>query len=724
MSSERTFNSSKNNHFYEFGEFRLDPQEKLLLRDGERVPLTLKAYETLLILVERHGHIVEKSELMQRIWPDAVVEENNLTQNVSTIRKALGGNGQDQNFIETLPRRGYRFVGPVREQWEENAPPAAPVLTKDIPPTFPPAIAPRSNRISKIAWIAALGLLLSFGSIYLLRTKTIPASPANTTKINRLSATSDAWETAISPDGTLVAYIVGDAGRQSLRIKQIETGTDKDLLTNEELRFRGLAFAPHGKSVYYAQQQKDSAEYVLFQKPIQGGEGKRLLTGVDSAITFSPDGKQFAFVRESHSKGDSALVIANVDGSGERLLSSRKMPNYYAVEGLSWSPDGKLLAVSAASTEPKFHFQIVTVEVATGKEIPVATPWQWAAKIAWVNPTTLVLIGRNGDAETNNNQPWLIDYPSGQARRLLTTLNDFRGLSLSKDGKKLVTVRSEARADLWLIPGKETDGAHAITSDSASQLGSDGVDWTPDNRIIYTSMASGHKNLWIINSNGTQAKPLTTEAQDNANSPSVTANGQQVVFGSGRAGLPRIWRIDVDGKAPTELSHGNLDLNPFCSPLEGFVYFSQRIADKRQIYRVRIDGSEPPQALTDKLTEYPVVSPDGKWVACLYQETPQSPQQVAILPSEGGAPIQRLDIPVFPPASLRWHPNGKALTYLTRKDGAMNLWQQSLQGGAPEELTHFKSERIFSYAWSRDAKTLACSRGTINREVVMISDFR
>jgi aminopeptidase N len=204
----------------------------------------------------------------------------------------------------------------------------------------------------------------------------------------------------------------------------------------------------------------------------------------------------------------------------------------------------------------------------------------------------------------------------------------------------------------------------------------------------------------------------------------MTANGQQVVFNSGRAGLPRVWRIDVDGKAPTELSHGKLDLNPFCSPLEEIVYFSQRLAEKRQIYRVRIDGNEPAQALTDKLTDYPVVSPDGKGVACLYQETPDSPQQVAILPAIGGAPLQRFDLPVFPFSSLRWHPNGKSLTYLTRQDGAMNIWQQALTGGAPEKLTDFKSDRLFAYAWSRDGRTLACSRGTIQREVVMIGAFR
>lgn len=717
------------NHFYEFGNFSLNTREKLLLRQGERIPLTMKAFETLLILVERHGHIVEKHEIIQRVWPDAAVEENNLNQNISAIRKALGENGQDQHFIETLPRRGYRFLGEVRVLPAESAMKPVVVGTEiNAPPTAiaPPVIAPirQPNQLAKIAVLSTILLAASAGFWYFAGAKTTPSfSPATTIKINRLSATNNAWETALSPDGKLVAYVVGDAGHQSLHVKQIETATDNELVARDELRFRGLTFAPDGKSLYYAQQEKTSSEHILYQKSLQGGEGKRLLAGVDSAVTFSPDGKQIAFVRESQSKGESSLVIAKSDGSGERILITRKMPKYYAVEGLSWSPDGTMLAVAAATSEPKFQFQIVTVRVESGMETPVGKqPWDWATKIAWLDARKLVLIGRRDESGVNN-QPWLIEYPSGQARKLLTTLNDYRGLSLSQDGKTLVTVDSETRADLWLLPETDTNRAEAITTDSASQSGSDGLDWTPDNRIIYTSLAGGYKNLWVIHANGTQAKPLTTEEQDNASHPSVSADGQHVVFNSGRAGSPRIWRIGVDGKAPLELTHGNLDLHPFCSLFDGFVYFSQRLNDKRQVYRLGITGNESAQALTDKLTDYPVVSPDGKFIACLYQETSVSPQKVAVLPSQGGAPTQLLDIPVFPSSSLRWHPNGKALTYLTRQDGAMNIWQQPLSGGTPQKLTDFKSDRLFAYAWSRDGRTLACSRGTINREVVMISAF-
>lgn len=107
--------SHESNQIYEFGPFRLEVAEHLLLRNGETVPLQPKAFELLLVLVKHHGHLLEKDELLKAIWPDTVVGEVNLANNISILRKALGEGGNGQQFIETVPRRGYRFVAPVRE---------------------------------------------------------------------------------------------------------------------------------------------------------------------------------------------------------------------------------------------------------------------------------------------------------------------------------------------------------------------------------------------------------------------------------------------------------------------------------------------------------------------------------------------------------------------------------------------------------------------------------
>ena len=113
--------SRQTKHLYEFGPFRLDPTECLLVHDGQAVPLTPKVLETLIVLVENRGHMLEKEELMKRLWPDSFVEDANLTVNISQLRKALAQNADEDQYIETIPKRGYRFVADVRDIWEERA---------------------------------------------------------------------------------------------------------------------------------------------------------------------------------------------------------------------------------------------------------------------------------------------------------------------------------------------------------------------------------------------------------------------------------------------------------------------------------------------------------------------------------------------------------------------------------------------------------------------------
>src|SRR5262245_52853860 len=107
--------SLQTKHIYEFGPFRLDAAEHLLLRDGEAVPLTPKSFDLLIALVERHGRLLEKEELLKKVWPDTFVEEANLASNISQLRKALGDGENGHRYIETAPKRGYRFVAEVKE---------------------------------------------------------------------------------------------------------------------------------------------------------------------------------------------------------------------------------------------------------------------------------------------------------------------------------------------------------------------------------------------------------------------------------------------------------------------------------------------------------------------------------------------------------------------------------------------------------------------------------
>src|SRR5215475_8259667 len=142
------------NHIYEFGSFRLDVVERMLLHDGEAIPLQPKAFDLLHALVEHHGHLLEKDELLKVVWPDTIVEEVNLANNISVLRKALGEEGNGQQFIETVPRRGYRFVTGVRQIQHatvEEEPPIAKPVAESLSPTTPPAAPERSVQWRRLA---------------------------------------------------------------------------------------------------------------------------------------------------------------------------------------------------------------------------------------------------------------------------------------------------------------------------------------------------------------------------------------------------------------------------------------------------------------------------------------------------------------------------------------------------------------------------------------------
>ncbi len=715
------------NKLYQFGPFQIDGEERLLLRNGERIPLTPKAFDTLLILVEKNGRTVEKEELMRLIWPDVAVEENNLSQNIHAIRKALGETPQGTQYIETLPRRGYRFLGEIEKHSADKT-----EAIFQTEPTVAQVPAPNSAQSAeKKYWsqwisIGLLAALLFVGGLFFWRRAAESAQhPMGELKLTRVTTTSNSWDVAISPDGKTLAYIQGDAGLQSLKLKPVSGESESELIAPVEARYRGITFAPDGNSIFLTRKEKGATAFVLYQRNLHSPEQKVILPQVDSAVTFSPDGKKIAFVREDQTTGKSSLIVANNDGSNEKLLVTHQMPDYFSVDGPSWSPDGKLIALSVGQTKPVFHFRIATIQVSDGQEsFPSDAKWAWAMDVAWLaNGKEIILIGRHHNEGTNSNQVWRVTLATGQAQKITNDLNDYRGLSLTSNSQKLVTVQAETRANIWIQDQVGNAQPITITADAASQNGYDGLDWTPNGQIVYTSLRNGQQDLWRIDPKSQINERLTSDVNDKAVSPSVSNDGRFIVFNSGRVGIPRVWRIDIDGKNPQSLTNSNIDIQPFCSWQQNWAVYSSDKDGRRTIYKIPIDGTSTatPQMLIDKFAEAPAVSPDGNFIACHYQADNNSPPQIAIIPAQGGAPTQILPIPIFSRVNVRWHPLEKSLSYLSRSDNQTNLWVQSLGGREPKKITNFSGERIFAYAWSRDGKRLAFSRGTVNRDVVMIN---
>ena len=714
--------------FYEFSPFRLDPLKRLLLRNGEVVALTPKAFDILLALIQKNGEVLGKEELMKAVWPDAVVEENNLTRNISALRKALGERPDEHRYVVTIPGRGYQFVGEIEDLIDDVARPPAPEEGRSPPPT---ARIARSHKAShrRLAAIALMTVAVIAAGIIRLthggRSERSSAPAFQRMEVTRLTRTGNAGAGAISPDGKYVAYVVSEAGSVGIWLKHPDTGVTQQILPPVEVRhLGGLSISRDSKYLYFIQSEGFGSLQVLYRMPLLGGVPTKLISDVE-AFGLSRDDARLAFVRNSRRLGESALMIAGGDGTREFTLATRKLSDPFSSP--AWSVDDKSIASSVGSPEVSgARMYPVEVRVADGTERPITSQrWMLLGSVAWLSDGSgLIVSGRDKGALTN--WLWHISYPAGTVRKLTDDTDTFTGSSLTADSRNLVTARIDLHANILTVPIEGQDSRLAVQARQVTTGTGDHVvhAWLSDGRILFSSSAGNPlgEDLWVVRADGTERKQLTSAGVNLG--AAVSTDGRYIVFESDRAGRLNLWRIRIDGSHLQQLTKGEDDRFPACSPDGKWVVYTS--ADDDTLWKVPMDGGEP-QRLTEGGWRNAVISPDGQWVASYHQgPEPDARRQIGVLPLAGGVPVKLFDFPsdVRPLEPMRWTPDGQALIYIGRRNGTWYLWRQPLLGGRPEPLANFSStEQIFSFDWSPDGTQIVFSRGAWVSDVVLMRDI-
>jgi serine/threonine protein kinase len=566
--------------------------------------------------------------------------------------------------------------------------------------------------------VAAAGL--GFGLYKLgIRNQRKPSGAFQTIAISKLTNTGNVAHAIISPDSKYVAYVIDDAGRQSLWVRHISTSSIVQTVPPAEAEYYGLTFSPDGGYVYYNKQDKNGLIGVLHQVPVLGGNSRRVLEDVDGPIAFSPDGKQIAFVRLTL-KAESYLMVANSDGSDVRILATRKVPSKFNGRP-AWSPDGGVIFCPGRNRDASSQYaNVVKVRVADGTEEQFTSQrWQGVQEVAWLRDGGGLLVNANA-------QIWHLSYPEGEARKVTNDSNNYSGVSVSTDSSVMVTTQTNSLSSIWVMA---SDGANRTAEEVTTKTGNEDPVWTADGKIIYASNANGNWDLWVMDADGGNRKQLTLNAGQNGY-PSVSADGQYVVFVSNQTGFFHVWRMDKDGSNLKQMTNGGGEAWPVCSPDGRWVMYVQLNQGKPTLWKIPLDGGTPVQ-LTDKFSGAPQISADGKLVACIYFDEPSTSARLALISAEDGKPVKLFDIQptaVLPNSLelgvIRWTTDGKAITYVDTREGVSNIWRQPLDGGKPVQLTDFKSDRILSFDWSRDGKQLALGRGTKTNDVVLISSMK
>ncbi len=491
-----------------------------------------------------------------------------------------------------------------------------------------------------------------------------------------------------------------------------------------ETAFGGITFSPADDYIYYstADSQPNSVSNV-YRMSRFGGEAKKLLTGTDSPIGFSADGKRFAFVRNNREKGETALMIADADGANEQTVAVRKKPDSFSTgKRPAFSPDGKTVACIGINAGENF-LRVFVVNVADGAVKPLTSEnWSALQDVIFLPDSDTLLLTAQDDRNFGPLQIWTTSLSgNGTAQKVTQELNNYVGLSLAADSGSLITTQSDAFNNIWILPNGDSNQARQTVSNKGG--GRVDMSWTQDNRIVYTSNASGNPNIFIMNADGSSQTQLTADTFVKR-SPVVSPDDRHIVFVSNQAGTEQIWLMDIDGQNQRQLTTAQIYRYPQFSPDGKWIIYSTWQDKKAYLWKVSIDGGEPAM-LKDGASFTPNVSPDLKSIAYLEKNEQAGQTKINIVPLAGGEITKSFDVPQnTQPDSIRWSPDSRAVTYRCSRNNAVNFWLQPIGESEPKQLTDFKSDPPVNYEWSRDGKNLSCVRTTLIRDLILFSELK
>jgi serine/threonine protein kinase/Tol biopolymer transport system component len=538
-------------------------------------------------------------------------------------------------------------------------------------------------------------------------------------KIVRITESGKATDVAVSPDGQYVVYVLAEGEKQSLNVRQVATGSDVQILPPDVVAFGGLTYSPDGNYIYFVRSDKSNLAWsYLWQMPALGGTPRQLVRDIDSPVAFSPEGRRFAFVRGVSDKGEVHVVVAEVDGSGERILARFRGVNLsLSLYGPDWSPDGKTVAVTTTEATKGLRSVISAISVSDGRVREIYSAPKPLGQPRWLADGSGLLVDVREPSQGFRGQLWHISYPGGEAHRFTNDLTNYRtSLDMTRDRKTLATVESTTTSDLWLAPAADAARARQITTGARVNRG---LSWLTNSAIVY---ADGNGDLFSVQEDGSNRTSLMPGEHNNA-LPAPCADGHFIAFQSYRNEKWNLWRMEADGSNPAQLTNEAFAVYPECSADSKWLLYYR--VDDRSMWQVPIQGGPPTRLdMPNRAAATPQVSPDGKLLAYFAEPAAMSnPMVLTVIPFGGGSPVYRFDVPMGA-TWIRWAPDGKALDYILTRGGASNVWRQALAGGPPKQITNFKSDLIFFFDWSRDGKQLALARGTTSSDVILISSYQ
>jgi Tol biopolymer transport system component len=381
----------------------------------------------------------------------------------------------------------------------------------------------------------------------------------------------------------------------------------------------------------------------------------------------------------------------------------------------------------ASNAEGDVSYASLIEVPANGGPERALTQRRWAAGLGGLRDLSWASDGQGliVTANDRNVGPMQIEYISrsdGKVRKITNDLNSYYGVSLTAGSDLLATVQGEPSWDIWVGSFAEPDSAKPITS--GGQAGA--PVWSADGRIVYVANDLRGWSIWSIDSEGHNPRTVVIGMGEVGGVvgalPRVSADGHHIVFISDRTGSFHVWRMDIDGNDPKQLTKSpNDDFTiPDVTPDGRWVVYRKK-GEEKGIWKVPMAGGDPVRLNETGVGVALAVSPDGKMIAYSYDDPRATPRRgVAIMALDGGPPVKLFDISA---GTLRWTTDARFLLYTTEVSGS-NIWSQPIAGGGAKQITHFNQAFIQMFDLSSDGKRLVMDRYTESDHVMLIRDLR
>jgi Tol biopolymer transport system component/DNA-binding winged helix-turn-helix (wHTH) protein len=683
--------------WYRFGPYVVDAPKRLLWRNGTLVPLTAKAFEVLLVLIQKRDRVVEKQELIETIWPKTIVEENTLTRHISTLRKALEERPDHHEYILTVPGHGYQFVA---EAVELEARP------DDLHHSFAPDVPHRAFPSAIV--LATVGVLtvVTAALIVVATRRYAPAGRTPQRVLRQLTFDSGLQKDPTwSSDGRRVAFASDRAGNSDIWVQRLDDPSPAQLTwwPDEDNQ---PDWSPDGRQLVFRSEHDGGGLYVV---DASGGTPRRLTT-FGYYPQWSPNGQSILFSSSGHLGGTARYHVVDLSGASPRPLRPDLLADYSGPLYAAWRPDGRTFSIWGRHARDGMTFLTAAVEAGMGTKSSIAPEVDRQqqdsglilSRFAWSPSGRFIYFeGRANELEGRANEtqsvwrvavdPRTLAWTAGPDRMTTSTTQD-GDAALSPDGRRLVFSAKSARTRLWMFPfdaaaGRVTGDGQAVTSGGAGEQDAD----LPDDgtRLVYRTLRGGTQQLWERNIIDGQERLLIRGDQWVRTRPRWSSDGTRISYSRRR-------RRPVDGatdRATVVLTVDRGEERVVTPPDGPEVIPSDWSADgrwviggcpqptTRRVATCLVDTTEGSGPRVRVLTSDPNrnqfearFSPDQRWVSFIAVDgSDAGVATVFVMPTAGG-PWRAITDGSTYDDKPHWAPDGRTLYFVSHRNGILNVW--------------------------------------------------